>query len=146
MIGGCNILTMEKIKKIWLTKTAVYIETVNGKIAHEKFSDYPRLQRATLEQRKEYTVSSLGIHWKNLDEDLSFECFFKKKTPVPIYNFFMKHPELNVSAIARMMDMKQSLLAAYITGAKKPSEKRKNEILRVINIIGQKLSSVKSLS
>ena len=58
----------------------------------------------------------------------------------------MKHPELNVSSIARMMNMKQSLLAAYITGAKNPSEKRKKEILIAINSIGQKLSSVKSLT
>jgi hypothetical protein len=146
LIGGCNILTMEKIKKIWLTKNSVYIETVTGKIAHENFSDYPRLQYATLEQRKDYTISSLGIHWGKLDEDLSFECFFKKKNSTTLFNFFMKHPELNVSAIARMMNMKQSLLAAYITGAKNPSEKRKKEILKTINSIGQKLSSVKSLT
>ncbi|MEP7293930.1 MAG: DUF2442 domain-containing protein [Chloroflexota bacterium] len=32
---------------------------------------YPRLMRATTEQLQHYQLSSAGIHWEALDEDLS---------------------------------------------------------------------------
>ena len=38
---------------------------------------FPRLQNATIEQRENYELSPFGIHWEELDEDLSFEGFFK---------------------------------------------------------------------
>ena len=54
----------------------------------------------------------------------------------------MAHPELNASAVARRMGMKQSLLAAYISGTKKPSVEREKEIINTIRNIGQELSQL----
>jgi hypothetical protein len=44
-----------------------------------------------------------------------------------------------VSLMARRMGMKQSLMAAYINGTKKPSLQRENEIINTIKQIGKEL-------
>lgn len=38
-----------------------------------------------------------------------------------LYNFLMRHPELNASAIARRLGISQNLFAQYISGKKRPS-------------------------
>lgn len=134
---------MVKVVKIWLTDTEIWIQTEDGKTASEMFADYPRLKYATQEQRKNYTTDDFGIHWEDLDEDLSFEGFFQKKNETLLYRLFMEHPELNASAIARRMGISQSLLAQYISGIKKPSEKRFNEILTTMQEVGRELMSIK---
>ena len=134
---------MERIVKIWLTDNEIYIQTADGKTASEKFADYPRLKYATPEQRQNYTADDFGIHWEGLDEDLSFEGFFQKKNDSLLYRLFMEHPELNASAIARRMGISQSLFAQYISGIKKPSEKRLNEILSTMQEVGRELMAIK---
>lgn len=130
------------IEKIWITDDAIWIRTVEGKEACEKFADYPRLRNATLKQRLDYSTDKFGIHWEALDEDLSFEGFFSKAKPTMLYMLFMAHPELNVSALARRMSISQSLMAQYISGKKKPSETRLNMILETIREVGKELMAV----
>ena len=57
------------VNKIWLTETAIWIQTTDGREAHENFADYQRLRYATQEQRKNFTSDQFGIHWEDLDED-----------------------------------------------------------------------------
>lgn len=134
---------MAKVAKIWLTDSEIWIQTEDGKTASESFADYPRLKYATELQRKNYTTGDFGIHWEELDEDLSFEGFFQKKNESLLYRLFMEHPELNASAIARRMGISQSLFAQYISGIKKPSEKRLNEILATMQEVGKELMAIK---
>lgn len=131
-----------KIDKIWLTDTAVWIRTKEGKEACELFADYPRLRYATQEQREQFEADDFGIHWEALDEDLSFEGFFDKKEPTELYRLFMAHPELNVSAIARRMGISQSLMAQYISGKKRASQGRMDLIYDTIRTVGQELIAV----
>jgi len=133
---------MEKVEKIWLTDDAVWIRTADGKEACEKFIDYPRLRYATAKQRANYEADEIGLHWEEIDEDLSFEGFFDKKETTMLYKLFMAHPELNVSAIARRIGISQSLMAQYISGKKKPSDARITLILDTIREIGQELIAV----
>lgn len=133
---------MTTIDKIWITDTAVWIKTADGREACEKFVDYPRLRYATQEQRGNFTSDAFGIRWKELDEDLSFEGFFKNKNENTLYNLFMAHPEINASAVARRLGMAQSLLAQYISGAKRPSEERLESIKAEIRKIGMELSAI----
>ena len=133
---------MEKIEKIWLTDDAVWIRTAGGKEACEKFNDYPRLRYATKKQRANYEADEYGIHWRDIDEDLSFEGFFDKKETTELYKLFMAHPELNVSAIARRIGISQSLMAQYISGRKKASKARLSLILDTVRAIGQELIAV----
>lgn len=67
------------ISRIWLTEDAIFIELNNGLIANEMFKDYHALAQATEDQRKKYTLSHFGIHWPEIDEDLSFQGFFDKR-------------------------------------------------------------------
>lgn len=130
------------IEKIWLTDTAIWIRTSEGKEACEVFDDYPRLRNATQEQRLQYEADAFGIHWEALDEDLSYEGFFSKQEPTALYKLFMAHPELNVSALARRMGISQSLMAQYISGKKKPSESRLAMIYETIREVGKELMAV----
>jgi len=45
----------------------------------QPLSDYPRLSAATSEQRSKWKLSNIGIHWEEIDEDVSFESFFYEK-------------------------------------------------------------------
>lgn len=133
---------MINVTEIWLTDSAVWIRTEDGREAKERFSDYPRLEYATEEQRCNFVSDADGIHWPELDEDLCFESFFDKKDQTILYRIFIEHPELNASAIARRLGISQSLFAQYISGAKKPSEARLNQILEQIRAIGRDLSQI----
>ena len=133
---------MINVTEIWLTDSAVWIRTEDGREAKERFSDYPRLKYATEEQRCNFVSDADGIHWPELDEDLCFESFFDKKDQTILYRIFIEHPELNASAIARRLGISQSLFAQHINGAKKPSEARLNQILEQIRAIGRDLSQI----
>ena len=128
--------------KVWTTEKEIWIETDDGRKAFERFEDYPRLRDATKQEREGYVFDSYGIHWDYLDEDLCYEGFFNKNKPTSLYEFFMAHPEINVSALARRLGMKQSLLASYISGTKKASNQRLQEIEDAIKSIGNEISKV----
>ncbi len=133
---------MMQIEKIWLTDTAVWIRITDGRQAQELFEEYPRLRHASPEQRGRFETDAFGIHWPELDEDLSFEGFFRTRNESPLYKLFMAHPELNASAVARRLGLSQSLLAQYISGSKKPSPEREDMILTEIRKIGQELQTI----
>ena len=130
------------VDKIWITDTEVWIQTADGSKACEKFDDYPRLKYATPEQRASYTTDLYGIRWKELDEDLSFEGFFKQKKSNELYDLFIAHPEINASAVARRLGISQSLLAQYIGGTKKPSAERLELIKSELRHIGHELIAI----
>ncbi len=133
---------MINVKEIWLTDSAVWIRTDDGREAKERFTDYPRLKYATEEQRANFVSDANGIHWPELDEDLCFDSFFEKEGQTILYKIFIEHPELNASAVARRLGISQSLFAQYISGTKKPSETRLNQILEQIRAIGRDLSQI----
>lgn len=130
---------MITVEKIWLTDNAVWIKTTDGLEGCERFSDYPRLKYATQAQRENFESDVFGIHWPEIDEDLSFEGFFRTKKTNELYEFFMAHPEINASAVARRLGIAQSLLAQYISGTKHPSEDRLESIKDEIKKIGAEL-------
>lgn len=135
-----------EIKKLWFTTDRIYIETSDGEVLYQLLYFYPRLLRATPEERADCELWEDGIHWEQIDEDVSFESFRypeTKKLEAGIQYAFLTNPELNVSAVARKMGIRQSLLASYIKGTKVPSEARKAEILNTIHDIGRSLINVK---
>ncbi len=67
-----------QVSRIWLTDSDVWVELNDGRRAKERFSDYSRLANANDAQRAGYVVSYFGLHWPELDEDLSFDGFFSK--------------------------------------------------------------------
>ena len=65
------------IRKIWIDNDAIWIETCDGKQGCEFLSEYTRLRQADRQDLNKYVLSYYGIHWPELDEDLSFDGFFK---------------------------------------------------------------------
>ncbi len=65
-----------KIESIWFKGDYIYGKTESGEVLRQPLRFYPRLRRATDTQRNDYCMSTVGIHWRNIDEDVSFESFF----------------------------------------------------------------------
>ena len=137
-------ITKNEIKNVWITDEAIYIETVDGQIKKESFSEFPRLQYATHEQRKKYTLDHFGIRWEELDEDLSYDGFFHDKIAKSSFiETFKNLYGINISAISRRAGLPQSLMASYVCGIKNPSAERKKEIENVLHQLGKELLAVR---
>lgn len=133
------------VVKVWVDDVHVNIQTADGQIKSEQITDYYRLRNATPEQRQNFEYDNMGIHWAELDEDLSYEGFFQPKEEEQkseLYKFFKSFPEINVSKLARRMGISQSVMASYICGVKKPSAERLKEIENAVRNLGQELSSI----
>ena len=134
-----------KILKLWFENGRIYVTNDKGETLYQSLKFYTRLLTATEEQRQEYELEPFGIHWDEIDEDVSYESFYYEDTKEPapgIQDAFLSNPELNISAVARRMGIQQSLLASYIKGTKTPSPERKQFILDTIHEIGQSLLNV----
>ena len=132
-----------KAKRVWFEGERIYIETDDGRTLWQSVLYYQRLKNATDEQRNDYELGHFGIHWEEIDEDISYESFeYDNPEPTGISRIFLTHPELNASAVARRLGIQQSLLAQYIRGLKKPSAEREQKILETIREIGCELSAV----
>lgn len=93
-------------------------------------------------EREEYVFGLDGIHWRNLDEDVSFESFeYEDAEPSKMQRFFLTHKEINISEFAKLIGINPSLLRSYINGFKKPSKEREALILSYIRKIGQEYIS-----
>lgn len=133
-----------KVKKLWFEGERIYIETEDGRTLWQSILYYDRLKNATEQQRMDYELNVFGIHWEEIDEDMSYESFeYDDPEPTGISRIFLTHPELNASAVARRLGMSQSLLAQYIRGLKRPSEERAQLILDEIHKIGQEFCELK---
>lgn len=131
-----------KITEIWFDADYIYGRDDKGKEYKQSLLWYPRLRAASEEERKQYTMSMSGIHWRNLDEDISFESFeYEDAEPTAMQRFFLTHKEINVAEFARSMDMNPTLLRNYINGFKKPSKEREQEIMNRIHELGKEMQA-----
>lgn len=131
------------ITKIWFADDRIYGLTADGETVWQSLLWYRRLMAATDEQRDDYEIDDEGIHWRALDEDVSFESFgYEDHEPHGVSRVFLSHPELNASAVARRLGISQSLMAQYINGTKKPSIERETLIMNEIKAIGRELAAV----
>lgn len=129
------------ITKIWFDGPYLYGLGDDGKTYRQSLLWYKSLLHATQEQRSAYEFSTIGIHWPELDEDVSFESFFYEDAePTPVQRFFLTHPEINVAGFAARTGLNAALLRNYINGFKKPSPERESEILDAIHRLGRELA------
>lgn len=70
-----------KIKEIWFDDSRIYGRDENGREYSQSLVWYPRLKAAPDEERGRYTFGLDGIHWRALDEDVSFESFTYDELP-----------------------------------------------------------------
>ncbi len=131
---------MNKITEIWFDSQHIYGRTDDGQTVSQSLLWYPKLLNASDQERSEYRFGFDGIHWRNLDEDISFESFeYEDAEPTPMQKFFLTHPEINIAGFAKHIGINASLLRNYINGFKKPSQEREKEILDCIHALGQDL-------
>ena len=129
-----------KIVEIWFDADYIYGKDEVGRQFHQSLLWYPTLRAATEEERNQYTMSPSGIHWRHLDEDISFESFeYEDTEPSPMQRFFLTHKEINVAEFARSLGINPTLLRNYINGFKKPSKEREEEIMAHIHKLGEEM-------
>ena len=65
----------ERVKNVRCTRDMLVVDLTDGRSLSVPLTWYPKLQSATPEQRNNWQVSGAGygIHWPDLDEDLSVE-------------------------------------------------------------------------
>ena len=130
-----------KILEIWFDADYIYGRDENGKEHRQSLLWYPKLRDASDEERNQYTFGLGGIHWRGLDEDISFESFeYDDAEPSVMQRFFLTHKEINVAEFARLMGLNPSLLRNYINGFKKPSKEREQEIMDFIHKLGKEMA------
>lgn len=131
-----------KIKEIWFSDDHIHGRDEAGNEYSQSLLWYPKLRAATNEERTAYTFGFDGIHWRALDEDISFESFTYDDTePSPMQRFFLTHKEINVAEFARSLGMNATLLRNYINGFKKPSAEREKAILAHVHKLGKEMTA-----
>lgn len=69
------------IKAIWFQDDCIFIRTASGEERSMLLEWFAKLFNASLAERQKFELSPFGIHWPDLDEDLSFEGFFTYQGP-----------------------------------------------------------------
>lgn len=132
-----------KIEKIWFDGDYLYGCDESGKVYRQSLLWYPRLRNASDDARKDYTISTVGIHWRSINEDVSFESFeYEDAEPTKLQRFFLTHKEINVAEFAKLAGINASLLRNYINGFKKPSKERESQILGQIHKLSEEYANV----
>lgn len=128
---------MGKLNNISFDSKYIYAEDASGRKLKQSLLWYPALLNASDEQRNKYEIGFTGFHWRELDEDISFESFeYDDAIPSKIQEFFLVHKEINVAEFAKRIGINATLLRNYINGFKKPSATREAEILDAIHKLG----------
>lgn len=129
-----------KIKKIWFENNRIYGETDDGRVLWQSLLYYKRLLNATPSQRNNYEMDDEGIHWEDLDEDVSYESFeYDDPEPTGISKLFLSHPELNATAIGRRLGIDRDVMVQYVNGTGKPSKELEGKIMREIQNVTKEL-------
>ena len=68
-----------RIQRVWFDRTLDLIVVLlnNKKVLKRPLSDFKRLANATEEQLHHFENDGIGIHWPDVDEDLSLRGFLK---------------------------------------------------------------------
>ena len=93
-----------KIRKIWFDERFLYGEDESGSVFRQSLLWYRALRNADEKQREHYRIGFEGIHWPDLNVDVSFESFtYKDAMPTPFQEFFLKHNEINISGLCNIL-------------------------------------------
>jgi len=76
-----------KVIKLWFSDERLFIENSKKEVLSQLLRFYPRLKKATDAQREKWEQSYGGLHWKEIDEDISFESFhWSDNDPLRLYH------------------------------------------------------------
>lgn len=133
---------MKKIIRIWFDNDHIFGEDEAGAVHRQSLLWYNALRNASDEERNRYSFGFSGIHWRELDEDISFESFeYEDAEPSPLQRFFLLHKEINIAEFSKRLGINATLLRNYINGFKKPSQEKENQLLLGIKQYVESLSA-----
>ena len=137
---------MEKIKNLWFDGNRLYMRSSDGRVFSRPLEAYPELEEASVEKRNDFVIDDDGqaVRWEALDADMHISSFYETTEPNEsneVAAMFNRFPWLNVSEVARYLDINKSLLARYIYGISKPSEQRLAQIREALHMFGRELQS-----
>lgn len=69
--------TSVKAKSVRFDSDSMWIELTDGRTLGVPLARFPRLLHGTVAQRRAYRISSRGLHWEELDEDVSIAALLK---------------------------------------------------------------------
>jgi Protein of unknown function (DUF2442) len=74
-MGILIIRADERVKNVYFTDETISVDLMDGRIITVPLAWYPRLLNATSNQLSNWEVcgGGYGIHWSDIDEDLSTE-------------------------------------------------------------------------
>ena len=75
----------ERVRDVHFSDDALAVDLLDGRTITVPLTWYPRLMNATPEQRSRWKVSGAGygIHWPDIDEDLSTEGLLRGAPAAP---------------------------------------------------------------
>jgi hypothetical protein len=87
-MGILALAADERLKDVRFTNDTISVDLMDGRTITVPLAWYPRLLHATPEQRANWEVGGggYGIHWPDVDEDLSTEGFLRG-APAPRSQF-----------------------------------------------------------
>ncbi len=140
------VKAMEAINNLWFEGNRIYVKTTEEKLLSRPLEAYPELKDATSEQRSNYILEDDGraVRWDAIDADMHISSFYETSEPDTeneVASMFHRFPWLNVSEVARYLNINKSLLARYIYGISKPSAARLQEIREAFHYFGRELQT-----
>ncbi len=94
---------------VTFSDNALHVVLADGRELSAPLDWFPRLRRATAKQRKKWRLigDGVGIHWPDVDEDISVDSLFAQRLPGP--------QNSRVSAFHRLAVLRQkpSCLSAF---------------------------------
>ncbi len=131
-----------KIKRVYFTDTHIIGVDETGQEWPQSLLWYPGLMSADNSIRDDFEIGLDGFHWRNVNEDISFESFFYEDAePSPLQRFFLEHKEIKISEFAKIVDIDPTLLRNYINGFKQPSPEREKTILAGIHTLAREYAA-----
>lgn len=82
---GSDVKPGERVKDVHLTENTLAVDLMDGRTIVVPLEWYPTLLDATPEQRTDWQISGAGygIHWPEIDEDLSTKGLFRGAPAAP---------------------------------------------------------------
>jgi hypothetical protein len=70
-----NLKTDERVEAVYFTRDALVVDLKDGRTISVPLTWYPKLRKASIKQRASWEIcgGGYGIHWPEIDEDLSTE-------------------------------------------------------------------------
>ena len=82
---GSEVKPGERVKSVRVTDDTLSVDLVDGRTIVVPLAWYPKLLDATPQQRRNWQISGAGygIHWPDIDEDLSTEGLLRGAPAAP---------------------------------------------------------------